>query len=125
VERYLEAAAAGDEQTLRNAFAEDATWWLHGELPIAGTWKGRDAILDDFLATALGFYEPGSIEIEPTSLIVDGDHVVAEWTSRARTRTGKPYENFCIAVFTIRDGKIQSVREYMDTLYAQRTAFDA
>jgi ketosteroid isomerase-like protein len=26
-------------------------------------------------------------------------------------------------VFTVRDGRIHDVREYMDTLYAQRTAF--
>jgi uncharacterized protein len=58
-----------------------------------------------------------------TSIIAEDDRVVAEWTSRARTRVGRPYENFCIAVFTVRDGRIQSVREYMDTLYAHRTAF--
>jgi ketosteroid isomerase-like protein len=28
-------------------------------------------------------------------------------------------------VFTVRDGKIQSVREYMDTLYAYERAFAA
>jgi ketosteroid isomerase-like protein len=28
-------------------------------------------------------------------------------------------------VFTVRDGRIHAVREYMDTLYAQRTAFAA
>jgi len=33
------------------------------------------------------------------------------------------YENDCIGVFTIRTGKIQAVREYMDTLYAHNTAF--
>ena len=32
-------------------------------------------------------------------------------------------ENGCIGVFTIRDGKIQEVREYMDTLYAREVAF--
>jgi ketosteroid isomerase-like protein len=46
-----------------------------------------------------------------------------EWTSRARNRRGESYENFCIGVFTVRDGKIHAVREYMDTLYAHRTAF--
>ena len=27
------------------------------------------------------------------------------------------------SVFTVRDGRIESVREYMDTLYAHRVAF--
>jgi ketosteroid isomerase-like protein len=48
---------------------------------------------------------------------------VVEWTSRARTRRGEPYENFCVGVFTVRDGKIQAVREYMDTAYATRMLF--
>ena len=46
-----------------------------------------------------------------------------EWTSRARTRRGEPYENFCIGVFDVHDGKIVAVREYMDTAYAKRMLF--
>jgi hypothetical protein len=48
-----------------------------------------------------------------------------QWTSRARTRTGRSYENGCIGVFTIENGQIQHVREYMDTLYARDVAFGA
>ena len=44
---------------------------------------------------------------------------------RARTNRGIEYENHCIGVFTVRDGKIEHVREYMDTLYASATAFTA
>ena len=53
-------------------------------------------------------------------MIAERDQVVLQWTSRARTRDGRAYENGCIGVFTVRDGKIQAVREYMDTLYASR-----
>jgi uncharacterized protein len=125
VERYVAAVAAGDEQTIRDSFAEDATWWLGGDLPISGTWNGREAIMGDFLATAMAFYEPGSVSLEVTGLLAEGDRVTLEWTSRARTATGAPYENFCIGVFTVRDGRIAAVREYMDTQYASRVAFAA
>jgi uncharacterized protein len=63
------------------------------------------------------------VSLEITSMIAEGDRVVVEWTSRARNRAGEPYENFCIGVFTVSDGKIHHVREYMDTLYAHETAF--
>ena len=56
-------------------------------------------------------------------MVAEGDQVTLEWTSRARTAAGEPYENFCIGVFTVRDGRIAAVREYMDTDYARRTAF--
>ena len=125
VERYAAAVAAGDAQTARELFAPTATWTLAGgDLPIAGTWVGRDTIIDEFLAGAQSYYVPGSITIEVTGMLAEDDQVVMQWTSRARTRRGRSYENGCIGVFTVADGQIQHVREYMDTLYARDVAFD-
>jgi len=124
--RYVAAVEAGDAETIRDLFAEDATWTLAaGDLPISGTWAGRDAIMDEFLATALAAYAPGSITLEITGMIAEADHVALEWTSRATTRGGHRYENECIGVFTVHEGRIHAVREYMDTLYAHDTAFAA
>ena len=123
LQRYVAALQAGDSAAVRAFFAEDATWTLRaGDLPMSGTWEGRDRIMDGFFATAMTHYEPGSVEVEVTGMIAEEDQVVLQWTSRARTRGGRPYENGCIGVFTLRDGAIASVREYMDTLYAG-TAF--
>ena len=116
--RYVEAVEVGDAETIADSFAETATWTLAGELPISGTWEGREAIIDEFLRTAMSNYEPGSVSLEITGMIAEGDRVALQWTSRARTLDGQPYENECIGVFTVSDGKIQSVREYMDTHYA-------
>ena len=119
VARYVAAVEAGDQQSVRAVFAKDATWTLAaGDLPISGTWRGRDAILGEFLATALSYCEPGSVKLEITGMIAEGDRVVLQWTSRARTCDGHAYENGCIGVFTVDAGKIRSVREYMDTLHA-------
>jgi NADH dehydrogenase len=124
--RYVEAVEQGDGDTIRDLFAEDATWTLAaGDLPISGAWESRETILTDFLGTALSYYEPGSISLEIAGMVAEGDQVVLQWTSRAHTRDGRPYENECIGVFTVRDGRIQAVREYMDTLYAHDTAFAA
>ncbi len=122
--RYVAAVQAGDVNALRELFAEDATWTLHaGRLPISGTWAGRETIIDEFLETAMSYYEPGSVSLEITGMIAERDQVVLQWISRARTRDGRPYENGCIGVFTIREGRIQDVCEYMDTLYASEVAF--
>jgi ketosteroid isomerase-like protein len=124
--RYVEAVEAGDMEAIRDCFTEDATWTLAaGNLPISGTWSGRETILDEFLANAMSHWEPGSVSLEITGMIGDEDRVVLQWTSRARTRDGRDYENGCIGVFTVRDGRIASVREYMDTLYASDVAFGA
>jgi uncharacterized protein len=118
IERYVAAVEQRDMETVRELFAEDATWWLGGELPLSGTWRGRDAILGDFLGSIPRLYDPESISIEVTSLIAERDTVVLEWTSRARTVAGEAYENQCAGVFTVRSGVIVAVREYMDTQYA-------
>ncbi len=56
--------------------------------------------------------------------IAEHDQVVLPWTSQGRTRDGRAYENGCTAVFTVRDRRIRSVCEYIDTLYAS-TVFAA
>ncbi len=118
--QYVAAVEAGDGDTVRASFADDATWTLAGDLPMSGTWVGREAIVDEFLPTAMSHYAAGSVTLEITGMIAEGDTVALQWTSRARTLDGSPYENDCIGVFTVRDGKIRSVREYMDTHYAHR-----
>ena len=116
--RYVNALQAEDAAAVSTFFADDATWTLlAGDLPMSGTWRGRDRIMDGFFATAMANYQPGSIKLETTAMVADRDQVVLQWTSRARTLDGQRYENGCIAIFTVHDGKIHAVREYMDTLY--------
>ncbi len=118
IERYVAAVQVRDADAIRDCFAEDATWWLGGELPLSGTWRGRDAILSDFLGSIPRLYQTETISLEITSLIAEGETVALEWTSRALTAAGEDYENRCAGVFTVRDGRIVAVREYMDTQYA-------
>jgi ketosteroid isomerase-like protein len=68
----------------------------------------------------MSHFEPGSVRLEITGMIAEGDAVALQWTSRGRLLGGARYENRCIGVFTVRDGRIRSVDEYMDTHYAHR-----
>lgn len=62
VRQYINAVETGNEKALRDVFAEDAVWTLRaGPLPISGAWKGRETIMGEFLATALSYYEPGTV----------------------------------------------------------------
>jgi uncharacterized protein (TIGR02246 family) len=122
---YVAALQRGDGDAIRDSFAEDATWWLAGELPLSGTWRGRDQILDEFLTGALQYYEPGTVAFEVTNVVAEGEQVAMEWITRGRTAAGRDYENFYSAVFVVRDGRIQAVREYTDTLHAKQVLFAA
>lgn len=46
-----------------------------------------------------------------------------EWITRGRTTHGERYENHDIGVFAVADGRIRSVREYLDTERAARVPF--
>ena len=124
VVRYIEAARDGMSAVIRDSFAPDATWEYPGDLPLSGTYRGVDAIVDTFLGGAGELMAPGTrVTIELVNVIADGDQVAAEWTSRATGRNGTPYDNRNVGLFTVRDGKIVSVREYTDTLHVARALF--
>jgi uncharacterized protein len=126
VQRYLDALLDGDIDTIRDSFAEDATWTIYGDLPIAGPWEGRDRIVDDFLSTVGGtLFEAGTQSFEFPTLIAEGDTVALEWRVRARTVGGADYDNVYCGIFTVRDGRISAVREYLDSAYAAKTLFAA
>lgn len=44
--RYLDALTAGDLDAIADSFAEDATWSVHGTMPVSGIRQGRDAIME-------------------------------------------------------------------------------
>jgi ketosteroid isomerase-like protein len=121
--RYVDAVRDGDAATIRASFAPDATWHYPGNLPISGVWRGRDAIISDFLASMGTILVPGTMKIELVSTIADGDRVVAEWTSKATTVYGTSYDNRCIGIYTVDDGRITSVIEYADTQHVAAALF--
>ncbi|GAA3219339.1 nuclear transport factor 2 family protein [Nonomuraea helvata] len=123
--RYIEAVRDGDAEIIHDSFAEDATWHYPGDLPISNVWQGRDAIINDFLGGMGPVLVPGTLEIELVSTIAEGDRVVAEWTSKARTVYGGTYDNRCIGIYTVRDSRIASVIEYADTRHVAAALFPA
>lgn len=123
LQRYLDALVAGDLATIEDSFAPDATWWLHGTLPLSGTRRGRAEILE-FLLGAGSLYQPGTQEFEFGDITADGERAVLEWRVRAiASATGKPYDNSYAGVFVVRDGRIVEVREYLDSLYAAEVLY--
>lgn len=116
VRRYFTALAAGDQDTVRDSWAEDGSCWYAGDLPISGTWQGRDQVIDGFLGTAFAHLDPTrEVGIRVTNVFGEGEQVFAEWDSWATGLTGRPYEQKNSAVFTVRDGRISAMREYSDT----------
>jgi uncharacterized protein len=120
---FIDALSSGNLKALDAALAEDATWWLPGSLPVSGTHRGKKGIFEGFLAKAAPLFQPGSLAIEVRNTIAEGDCVAVEWIARGKTAKGKSYENYYNVMFEVKNSKIQTVREYVDTLYAKEVLF--
>ena len=120
---FVEDLSNGNIEAVEVAFAEDASWWLPGSLPVSGMHKGKKDIFENFFGKAIPYFEPNTLSIQVKSAIAEDDAVAVEWIARAKSAAGKPYENFYHVRFDCKDGKIQAVREYVDTLYAKETVF--
>ncbi|MFT4083204.1 MAG: nuclear transport factor 2 family protein [Nocardioides sp.] len=117
----LDGLGRGDVEAFVRHLAEDATWELVGQdyLPAGPLFVGREAILRDLVAMAAELYDLDSFDVNLKHLIADGPVVAAEFTLAARTPSGKDYQSDYVTVFTTAAGKVTSVREYTNTLYAK------
>ncbi|MFD7902817.1 nuclear transport factor 2 family protein [Kitasatospora sp. NPDC059722] len=124
VTAYVTAIAGGDLDTAVACFADDATWEYPGTLPLSRVWRGKEAIFSEFLVGARALFAPDTpLEVTLTQVLADGPKALAEWTSKGTAANGSAYENHCAAVFTVENGLITAVREYLDTDHVARTLF--
>jgi uncharacterized protein len=120
---FVEALSTGNVEAAKAVVADDATWWIPGSLPVSGTHRGKRAIFEEFLGQAQALFQPNSLSVQVRSAIAENDSVAVEWVARGRTAKGKNYENYYHLAFEVRDGKIQAIREYVDTLYAKELLY--
>jgi len=128
--RFLEAASVGDLATLTALLAEDATWTVPSgfgervaalaacEAPDAGVTRGREAIVNGFLVPVQMLFEPGSQRMHIDHVVADGERAVALFHADGTVAGGASYHNDFAVAFHVQNGRIASVREYLDTLHA-------
>jgi ketosteroid isomerase-like protein len=123
VAKFLETFSAGDVAGLVAMMTEDATWWVSGRIDgLSGTYP-RDEF-GPLVEGAKAAYKSGALKIWPTGMVAEGDKVSVEAESKAELLNGRTYNNSYHFLMVLRDGKIASVKEYMDTLHARQIFFD-
>lgn len=113
----LEDFSRGNMDGVLNAMAENATWWVAGNLPQLSGTKTKQEMAELF--KSLGSLFPKGLKITVDNAIAEGDRVAVEAHSYGEAGTGRIYQNKYHWLFEVRDGKVQIVKEYMDTLHAK------
>ena len=111
----FENMSSGNGAAVMNALADSATWWVAGNFPLSGT-KTKAQFGE--LVGNLGANIDGALRVTPTGVTAEGDRVAVEAESHAKMKNGKTYQNKYHFLFVVRDGKIQQVKEYLDTMHA-------
>ena len=116
VQQVYDAFKRGDIQGVLNLVADDVDWSHPGPpdvIPFVGHYRGRDGVAQFF--ARLGGAEDVE-HFEPQEFFAAGDRVVALGRYRARIKaTGRTNDIELVHVYTVRGGKIVSLRQYNDT----------
>ncbi|WP_250492233.1 nuclear transport factor 2 family protein [Caballeronia sp. GAWG1-1] len=120
VKDFFAALGSGDKQALLAISAEDIEWIVPGEWALAGTHRGH-ADLANLLQKASEMVDTSYPA--PPEFVAQGDRVLVVGFATGRIKaTNKTFEDHWIFAITVRNGKVASIREYIDTLALARTS---
>lgn len=116
VHQLYEAFEHGDMAALERLIAKDASWTYYGpasQLPFGGTRHGPAGVADFFAKVAETLDNPVATQLE---YVVTGDTVAVPGTEESTVRaTGIRYKADLVHVFKVRNGKIVSFEEFIDS----------
>ena len=120
VKDFFAAIGRGDREALLALVAEDIEWIVPGEdWPLAGTHRGHAGLVD-LLETASKSIETST---EPREFVAQGDRVLVVGFAKGKIKaTNKTFEDDWVFAITVRNGRLTSIREYVDTQALARAA---
>jgi ketosteroid isomerase-like protein len=115
---FFATLSTGDLEKVRAALHPEATWTPQvKDVPGAGVHRGRDTIVDEFLAPVRGLFKPGDPKVHVDTICSKGATVMCETRGQGTLSDGRPYNNLYAWAIEIKDGKVYALREYMDSHY--------
>lgn len=113
VKSFLAAVGAGDRESLLALAADDIEWVIPGEgWPLAGTHRGHVGVAR-LLETASATMETST---EVREIVAQGDRVLVIGVATGKMKaTDRSFADEWVFAITVRDGKLASIREYVDT----------
>ena len=119
VRRIYAALENGDQSVFTASVHDDYVWRLPGHSTWSRRFDGQEAIRRDLLKPLFALFAD-TYTARATTLIAEGDFVVAEVRGDVMTKGGQRYNNEYCFIFRFRDGTIAEVVEYCDTDLEER-----
>lgn len=120
---YVSAIEAGDMERFAACFTPDAELEIIGSLAIAGRKPLAAAVRE---VSTLKKLFPGGMKFREESITWEGHRVLVELRGMNKLSNGAEYFNRYVFVLEFnKDGKIEELREYQDTLLVERVLMPA
>jgi len=106
--------AKGNGKLFVDSLADDFTWTIAGATKWSRTFRGKNSVVNDLLKPLFAQFAD-TYTATPKRFIAEDDLVVVEFSGRATTKKGQPYNNNYCCIYRIADGKLKEMTEYLDT----------
>lgn len=112
VRDFIDALGRLDMEKFLGFLTEDVMFETPGQFPAAGV-KTKAQVAKEF--PAMKEILPKGLKFKILTMTAEDDRVHVELTGEAKTADGKDYNNRYHYAIVIRDGKICSFRDYLDS----------
>lgn len=113
IAQAFEKWAAGGGTFFQDVLAPDVVWTIKGTSPAAGSYRGRDAFMEQAVAP---FAARLSSPVRPTvkDIWADGNDVIVHWDGAATAADGAPYSNSYVWIFRMANLRASEVTAFLD-----------
>lgn len=116
---FIGHVSNGDVDRILGCMADDATWTIVGHADVSPAACTRNKTQVKELFEGLAIFFPKGLSTTVKAVTAENNRVAVETETNGVTRDGKVYNNFYHMLYVVKDGKIQTVREYCDLQYVQ------
>jgi uncharacterized protein len=114
VAEFMKVFSAGDVDKILSFLSPTATWWVAGTIDgISGSKNKQE--FGEMLSSLSSTSKNGAIALKPLAWTAEGERVAVETESYAELENGRTYNNLYHFVFVIKNGEIESIKEFLDT----------
>lgn len=113
IAEFMEVFGRGNVEDILAYMSDNATWWVAGTMDgISGT-KDKQAFGE--MLGGISANVKGGIQLKPLAWTCQGERVAVETESYAELNNGRVYNNLYHFVFVVKGGRIERVKEFLDT----------